>query len=704
MRPPQAPSSMAPKNSEAAKSTSATKQFIIHGADLHTRSAFSLLSEDVSGSLGRLLRDDARFSVPIVVDLHTAPDVSTTAPTVAIDMSVVENSVFHFGLIVQLRADFRTDDYTRELVRVLLVERILRDHPQVQSARRPILPDWVATGVMQALEFRGRSRPSALFAAVFRSGQFYSVEKIFTVNPSTLDALSRTIFDTSSCALVLALLDQPDGSLRFAKFLSALATDSKTDRELLQQAFPNFSTSKNSLEKWWTLQMATLATPNALETMSIEDTEAKLTSALTLRFEETPEEAAKAEKKSGGFLGLFSGSKPKDKTTEEVIKTAPEPQAKKTESKEAPEKKSVITTEEKPARGGLLGLFSSNKAKDKSESEIKSISAKEEAKTPEKPRETAAKSKPAKKVELPPEDENKPKSGGFFKGLFGGKSEIKEADTEKKSEKTAPPQKEKKDKSAESEEKPAAQNTFFGGRKVALPLPQCEIDNEVLNGTSCAPSAEEHPAPSLPKNSRRASDRPANLPKESADKNAEVEKKPSRLNPMNWFNKSDKKPGEDKPKGAAAVENKNPTAKAPESKPAPAIATVENYQRIWQRKDRSEILKRSLDQLNTLKVRAHPLYRSLVVGYIEQLQKLMEGKDKGVSDKLESLGKRRAEVHELARALESHLDWYEATQVQTRSGLFDDYLKLREKLDKEVRPRTDEISKYLDSLAKEYED
>ena len=161
-----------------------------------------------------------------------------------------------------LRPDFRGDDFAREVVRILLAERILRNHKELKTSRQNVLPNWVLTGVTNALEFRGRSRPSVLFAAVFRSGQIYSVDKILSADPAQLDALARGVYETSACALVLALLDQPDGPLRFAKFLDSLARNDKSDRELLRQMFPTLGASKNSLEKWWSLQMATLATPS----------------------------------------------------------------------------------------------------------------------------------------------------------------------------------------------------------------------------------------------------------------------------------------------------------------------------------------------------------------------------------------------------------------------------------------------------------
>jgi hypothetical protein len=48
------------------------------------------------------------------------------------------------------------------------------------------------------------------------------------------------------------------------------------------------------------------------------------------------------------------------------------------------------------------------------------------------------------------------------------------------------------------------------------------------------------------------------------------------------------------------------------------------------------------------------------------------------------------------------LDLHEANSTPAMSGTFEDYLKLPETIRKELPPRQDPISKYLDSLDKEF--
>ena len=268
----------------AGSSTSTSGQFIVHGDDLALRSAFSSKCEDIATEVRKLLRDTTPWGIPIVVLLNSGESALKAGKSVDTTISQIEFGGFHLQVTIHLRPDLRQADARREIVRALLAERILRDQKQIMAQRPLLLPDWLFTGILEALEFRSRTRPSTLFAAIFKSGRIYGIEEIIEASPVAMDALSRTIYQTSCCALVLALLDQPDGGLRMAKFLTALAADPRTERELLDQHFPAIAGSPSSLNKWWSLQLAALASPTLSEPLSIADTLEQLDHALTFHY------------------------------------------------------------------------------------------------------------------------------------------------------------------------------------------------------------------------------------------------------------------------------------------------------------------------------------------------------------------------------------------------------------------------------------
>lgn len=730
-----------PSAPKLTSSTSASKQFTIHGADLNARSAFILLCEESATTLGKLLKDDGRFLLPIVVALKTPPDISLTGPAVATSISELSYGGFHFQMTVQLRNDFQTEDFTMELVRVLLAERILRNHKSLQTTRQRVLPDWLLTGVSEAMEFRSRARPSLLFSAVFKSGQVYSIDRIIDADPAQLDAMARGIYEASSCALVLTLLEQPDGPVRFTRFLDALAEDNQSDRDLLKKHFPTLGVSKNSLEKWWTLQMAALATPSPLETLSVTETEAMLNKALLLQVENYVETAAETVKAPR----LFHKTSAKEQAEEsppapdEKVKnkSAPEEKPNMEPVKTEPVKESPKPADKKEA-AATPGNGPSQKTPPKKEAEAPKPANKKKADTSPVPVKEAPKSVP--------KEAEPPKPTGKKKTPKEPASPVKAESTEKEAVKP---------KTASTGELDqwlnalGLMNPFTGGREIAFPFrktpktseedPKKEEDKKdkpAEKKTETKPAPEKKPdkpgktepvkapdvipgLPPKPAATRSASEKPDDLPApapkeeptkeepKTEPKSDEPGKKTAGFNPLSWFRKNTPAGNPETPK-----EDPNPvprTSQKPanaESRKAADITElpIEEYLKIWKRPDRSEILRRNVEQLNVLKVRAHPLYKDVIGAYAAALQKLVNGNEKGMVGTLADLQKRRDTIHETAKAVESHLDWFEASGTVNYSGTFNDYFKLRDELDKQIRPRSDALSQYLDALEKEYEE
>jgi len=206
---------------------------------------------------------------------------------------------------------------------------------------------------------------------------------------------------------------------------------------------------------------------------------------------------------------------------------------------------------------------------------------------------------------------------------------------------------------------------------------------------------------------------------EAAEGKSDLAHKGPDLNPLHWFHhEKDKADAGATPTTAPTKEegksltahsaSARPHREAPEPQAEPEPArpkgpTVVDYEKIWDRKDRSEILAGNLQRLEELQQHAHSLYKHLITEYAAEVHKLIDGKTRGVSNHLGQLQAERRRIHERARALESYVDWYEASENNQWSGLFDDYLHLQQKLSEEAPKQSDEISKYLDAVEKEYE-
>ena len=616
-------SGLAPKKpaltlpADRQSSTSGDGQFIVHGADLATRTWFTNQCETIASDLRKLLHDPAPWGIPINISVRTAPNISLTDQAVIMGVRPMAPSGFQLQVTVQMRPDLNTNDLRSELIRVLLAERILRDHRELTSTRRPVLPEWLFTGVTEALRFRERARPSATFAAVFKTGKVFGIEEILGAAPTSMDALSRSIYETSACALVLMLLDQPEGNIRMAKFLHALASDSRSDGEVLKQWFPGLAQSKTSLDKWWSLEMAHMSRPSVWETLDPQETAKALELALAFHYdsevevddtpakpkakatESDPEEKPKAteEEEKRSFFGRLFGSSGAAKEEDKPKEEKPKETAK-------PEKKPEPESADKAQPSLLTRLFGGSDDKKKDEPKKPAKKEEPEPKKPEPKKEEPKKEAPKKEEPKPKPEPKKEESKKSDKSdqpgppslirrwFSGGKDKDKSKDEKK------PEPEKKKD---EEPKKSASLSAPVMLRLLAdISLPQA---GALLDAQAFVSSPASR-AVIFGFGKKKDAD------KSKDDKKDEPKKKPE--------------PKKEEPKKPAKKEEPKPEAKKEEPKKEPAPATkpaakkrivtvsvpVEDYAKVLKRGDGKAILANTITDLSALSQRAHPLFKS----------------------------------------------------------------------------------------------
>lgn len=494
----------ASKTQPRAASTSTTGQFIVHGDDLSLRSAMSSKCEAISQELRTLLHDKEPWGLPIILLLNQNAAAKKNEKAVNTVISQLSHGGFHIQVTVNLRPDLRQTELRKEVIRALLAERILHGQKEIVTQRKLLLPDWLFMGILEATDYRQRARPSALFAAIFKSGKIFGIEEIIEASASEIDdSLSKTIYQTSCCALVLALLDQPDSGLRMGKFLNALASDSRSERELLNQWFPNFATSAASLNKWWALQLATLASPGFAEPLSPQDTVTALNEALMFRFQAKSSEVPEASRPTIAKVKptVATSPTPAPRKAAAPAKEDPSVQAPATfETAEAPE-------EEKRGFMSRLNPFGKNNSSDD---------------------ELAAAIQEAARAEA--------ESSGAMTTL-PAPIEARTAD-----ETPVPAQKGRK----------PLLNRFFNDE------PEGSTKKEE------AP-AEKTTSPPAPKTEKKAASKPQEVAKPAPVIEPEAEKKPANLKLRNWFRKKDKEEVPEAPATPAAEPEKKASLRSPTS-------------------------------------------------------------------------------------------------------------------------------------------
>ena len=103
-------------------------------------------------------------------------------------------------------------------------------------------------------------------------------------------------------------------------------------------------------------------------------------------------------------------------------------------------------------------------------------------------------------------------------------------------------------------------------------------------------------------------------------------------------------------------------------------------------------------------IRANPVMRPIVREYQQIAELLARGKRKRIIERLARLQMTHTNLVGRMNDVDDYMNWFEATQSNSRSGVFADYLKAAGDSQIPAPRRRDALSVYLDSLAEQFED
>jgi hypothetical protein len=133
-----------------------------------------------------------------------------------------------------------------------------------------------------------------------------------------------------------------------------------------------------------------------------------------------------------------------------------------------------------------------------------------------------------------------------------------------------------------------------------------------------------------------------------------------------------------------------------------SVYALEEFSRFVPLPGATAALEKLTHELLLLSGRANPLHRPVIAEYQKIVSQIARGKTKKIPDRLARARETREHISRRMSAIGDYLNWFEATQARTDSGVFREYLKAAElALEREPR-RRDPISVYLDSLESQF--
>jgi hypothetical protein len=115
-------------------------------------------------------------------------------------------------------------------------------------------------------------------------------------------------------------------------------------------------------------------------------------------------------------------------------------------------------------------------------------------------------------------------------------------------------------------------------------------------------------------------------------------------------------------------------------------------------------IRHAEESLARLSYRCFPSYRKLLSDYQVLLRAMIQTKPKiDISTKLRELEESRLLMNQRGERAIDYLDWFEITRARETSGVFDDYMKLKQRLDQGLMQHQDHLSHYLDRVDRLYQ-
>ncbi len=267
-------------------SFSRSRQFVVYSRDSAVRNAVGTLGDDAKGELLRALGLPDDWKLPIVVDLRPPePDLpGARAPT--------RLTLAQTGLGLKVELDLLIGEAGRgtrirdELVRALLLEMAFRDHRELMAGVPYALPPpWLVEGFSAYIENVETGVSGSLFAALLPASQSLSISDFLARDPAKMDSTSHAVYRAYAFNLVSLLVNQMEGGragmLAFIHDLATLPADEARNAGVLSQHFPQLAGNPGSLEKWWTLGLARLASADLYQAFSVQETEDHIEQLLT---------------------------------------------------------------------------------------------------------------------------------------------------------------------------------------------------------------------------------------------------------------------------------------------------------------------------------------------------------------------------------------------------------------------------------------
>lgn len=261
---------------------SQSRMFSVSGGDALRMGAIATKADEVRGRVNRLLgfEDNWRYAVSIRL-VGKATDRAVPHP-IRTRISIIGNEP-NFQIRIYPGGGIDVDRLTNAIITMVLYERALREVRADALPESVKVPEWLVTGVQQAIMWRSGKADRRLYRNLFERAEMMSPDEIVAAeNPARMDATSREVYEVSCGVLIMCLVTREGGPAQMRELVAESVLAEGSPKEIIASHFHELGIDANMLNRWWALQLAAMAEVPATEMLTPMETEAQLREALTV--------------------------------------------------------------------------------------------------------------------------------------------------------------------------------------------------------------------------------------------------------------------------------------------------------------------------------------------------------------------------------------------------------------------------------------
>ena len=268
-------------------SISVSRQFATYCTDNRVRFAISSAAEEIKSGVLAALEQKDQWKAPIVINVQREDPTDPSAPVSSLQMVELDQG-FKIELTVRIGQDPSDIHFQALLVKAILMEMAYRNRPPVKAGSEYVEPPaWMVEGVIQLLLKRDQGIDPEIFKSLVNSNRLISLRQFLNQKNVDLDSASEALYQAYSLCLITLLKQTDNGPYHLAQFLRTLPESNGDPVADLAKSFPDLGKSEQTMEKWWSLNIARLSTEDRYRGLTLEETETRLEELLKVRIPST---------------------------------------------------------------------------------------------------------------------------------------------------------------------------------------------------------------------------------------------------------------------------------------------------------------------------------------------------------------------------------------------------------------------------------